>query len=819
MPPSHDTRLTTPAHSVPPRGLHRAPPRGLVWTLFALSLLLGAWAISRANFTADLSAFLPASPDADQRLLVDQLQRGVASRTLMVGIAGGDKSAARTHASKQLAQALRAQAAFTSVNNGERGDYAAAGELLMTHRYVLSPSVTPELFTDAGLRSALQDTALRLATPEGAALKPLWPRDPTGETLRVAESLLPAQSPRMDQGVWVSRDGQRALLLLTLQAGADDVDGQAKAAAAVRDAFGTVISSPAATTPEKLTLQISGQSTFAEQSRTLIEAEATHLSILGAAGVALILWLAFGRVLAVGLAALPVLSGVVMGVAAVALVFGTVHGMTLGFGATLIGESVDYAIYYLIQARPDPRTGKAPWWQDGWPTVRLGLWTSVFGFAALVFSGFPGLAQLGVFSVAGLVTAALVTRYVLPIVAPLGTPGRGARDGLARWTARLVTWLPRLRWPFAALSVVALLFLLLAPQALWRGDLQSLSPVPRAAMQLDAALREDLGASDARTLVVAHGATMDAALQAAHLASERLQALVDSEVLLGFDNPARLLPPLAVQAARRAALPEAKDLTRLVTEATQGLPFRAAQIAPFTDDVQAARMREPLTPAQLRGTALGTALDALVFQRSDGRWAALMPLQWAPTASTPDADAATLKLRQTLAPLPDVTVLDVKASLDGLYGRYMREALWQAVLGALAVVLLLAWVLKSAKRLLAVVLPLVMAVVLTLGLLAALQVPLGILHLVGTLLVVAAGSNYALFFNQLATTSAPIGDSAQADTWASLLLANLTTVLTFGLMATSNIAVLAAMGMVVAPGALLSWVLSASLMGKSSPVP
>ena len=39
------------------------------------------------------------------------------------------------------------------------------------------------------------------------------------------------------------------------------------------------------------------------------------------------------------------------GIAAVSLGFGQVHGMTLGFGTTLIGEAVDYAIYYLIQAR------------------------------------------------------------------------------------------------------------------------------------------------------------------------------------------------------------------------------------------------------------------------------------------------------------------------------------------------------------------------------------------------------------------------------------------------------------------------------------
>jgi predicted exporter len=44
----------------------------------------------------------------------------------------------------------------------------------------------------------------------------------------------------------------------------------------------------------------------------------------------------------------------------------------------------------------------ARWRRESWPTVRLGLFTSLIGFAALVFAGFPGLAQLGVFSIAGL---------------------------------------------------------------------------------------------------------------------------------------------------------------------------------------------------------------------------------------------------------------------------------------------------------------------------------------------------------------------------------------------------------------------------------
>ena len=91
--------------------------------------------------------------------------------------------------------------------------------------------------------------------------------------------------------------------------------------------------------------------------------------------------------------------------------------------------------------------------------------------------------------------------------------------------------------------------------------------------------------------------------------------------------------------------------------------------------------------------------------------------------------------------------------------------------------------------------------------LAAAGVALGILHLVGVLLVVAIGSNYALFFEHLRTRG-----RADDDTLASLALANLTTVASFGLLAASSIAPLAAIGLVVAPGALLCLVLSAAFI-------
>ena len=91
----------------------------------------------------------------------------------------------------------------------------------------------------------------------------------------------------------------------------------------------------------------------------------------------------------------------------------------------------------------------------------------------------------------------------------------------------------------------------------------------------------------------------------------------------------------------------------------------------------------------------------------------------------------------------------IRSELDALYARYLHEARLQAGFGALAVMLLLALQLRSWKRLLRIAQPLGAAVVIVLAALTASGVALGILHLVGLLLIVAIGSNYALFFDQL----------------------------------------------------------------------
>lgn len=790
------------------------PPRRGAWVLggWLACLLLGALWIARTPFQADLSAFLPRDPNLQQQVLLEQIQSGMPSRTLLIGLEGGT-SVQRAEASRAMAQALRDSGLFEQVQNGDLAAWRPVGEWLLAHRYQLSPGVDADRFTAAGMKAAIGETLSLLGTPAGAAVKPLLERDPTGEVQRIAESLIPSQAPRVEQGVWMGRATPRALLLASTRAPGGDLDAQAAAIAKVREAFQSQAMAGG------LTLQLTGAPVFSVDSRARIEREVHLFAAVGTVLMVLLLCLAFGSVKAVAAAFLPVATGIVCGVCAVSLAFGHVHGITLGFGITLIGESIDYAIYYLIQARPaaatPPGQGWQAWLREGWPTVRLGLLTSVCGFAALVFSGFPGLSQLGVFSLAGLAGGALTTRFVLPLCLPDGARGEGARRVLARAARVWSHAMPRWRWGWLALILVALASLLWQTwgqqRSLWQGDLKSLNPVSPAALALDASLRADLAASDAGLLVIVQAADEEAVLQGAEALGARLEALVAQGRLAGFESPARWLPSVATQARRLASLPEESVLRARLAQATQGGPLPAERLEPFVQALGQARQQAPLTRQDLRGTPLAPLLDALLWRRADGTVTALLPLQMAAEPLTPAA------LRALLPAGPDragatVQVLSVQSALDDLYAGYMRQALWQVLFGALGVVLLMAAWLRSPRRLLRVCGPLVGAVVLTLGGLWWCQVSLGVLHLVGLLLVVAVGSNYVLFFDALAHTPAMAHNEG---TMASLLLANLTMVLSFGLIAFSSIPVLSALGLVVAPGALLAFMLAASFL----PVP
>lgn len=771
--------------------------RGLGIWLAGVALCI--FQITQTRFVADLSSFLPSAPTAEQRLLVDQLRDGALSRVVLIGIEGAD-AATRAALSRELANALRGDARFSGVANGAATNFERERELLFDHRYVLSAAVKPERFAVEGLRAAISESLERLASPAGLLLKSLIPRDPTGEMLTVVDQVRPPEGPRMSEGVWSSPDERRALLVARTRASGSDTDAQAQAVSAIEAALRKAVAAQGGSAANAR-LVMTGPGVFSVRARAMVEHDVVRLTTLSGLIVVTLLLIVYRSPLALALGFVPVISGALAGIAAVSLGFGTVHGITLGFGTTLIGEAIDYSIYLFVQAEGGGASGDASWVERFWPTIRLGVLTSIAGFSALLFSGLPGLAQLGLYSIAGLVVAAAVTRFVLPGLLPRDFRVRDL-SAIGSRLAAACRRAARLRWVVAVIAIASIAVVWAHRGTLWDTELSSLNPITMQDRMLDNELRSALGASDARTMIAVRGADADEVLRSAEAIGERFDPLVAAGKLGGYESPARFLPSAATQRARLESIPDADTLRARLRSALAGLPLRAERLEPFIEDATRARSRGLLARENVSGSALELALDGLLFRDSSGRWTAMLGLR--PPASGV-LDEAAVRKAVAEAGVRDAMVLDLKSEVDRLYAGYFRRALTMSGIGFAVIVILLFAALRSPARVARVMAPFVAGalVVATWHLLNGTR--LTIFHLVGLLLVAAVGSNYSLFFDRIATRH----DADVRRTLASLALANLTTVTGFGILALSSIPVLKAIGSTVALGTFVTLLFAA----------
>lgn len=765
----------------------------LVWLLFVGFCIL---VVSRIQIGADLNAFLPGTPTPAQRLLTEQLRDGNVSRLILIGIEG-DTAANLAATSKELAQRMRKEHDFLMVNNGEAGTLDKDQAFLVDNRYLLSSAVTAARFTPEALRGSLENSLGMLGSPAGAMVKHIIPRDPSGEVLHMLEGYAGQSQPASQEGVWMSRDGKRALLILQTAAAGYDIDAQQHAVELLRRHF-VEITQGAATPGQKM--HLSGPGVFSVEARDNIEGVATRFSIITALLVSALMLLVYRSWLVLAISLLPVISGALAGIAAVSMGYGVVFGVTLGFGITLIGEAVDYSIYFFTQLSPGKPANQAL--ENIWPTIRLGVLTTICGFGPMFLADFPGLAQLGLFSVVGLIVAVLVARWVLPVMvkanfAPVAPTMLGSK------VIALIAQAPKLCPLMLVAVLAAAISIALHREPIWSDQLSSLFPLSIEKQQIDQSLRDDLGAPDVRYLIVIAGQDREEVLERSEAVSARLDTMVRTAKLAGYDTPSRFLPSQKTQQARQEALPDTPLLRANLKKALDGLPFRDDLFEPFLQEVAAARSGPLLTPESMKGTNLGLQAESLLAHYDDG-WRAMLPLRGV-------ADADTIR-EAFNSQDGGIVLLDLKNESDALYESYVNEAVTLSIFGALAILMLLFASLRSLWRVAEVLLPLAAAIIITLAILLAGGQKLLLFHLVGMLLAVAIGSNYSLFFDRESNSKKQGEDSRL--TMVSLLVANVSTTIAFGMLAFSGVPVLTAIGQTVALGAFLSLLFSAVLMGS-----
>jgi len=765
-------------------------PKTMALAVWLALLAAGAVIAGRTDYRTDMGDFLPHSSSVAQQALAAQVNGGAASHIVLLGITAAP-APVLAEVSEGLAARLRPKPDILDALNGDAQSFAAAQTYVWRNRYLLSPGVTPAAFSVAGLHTALQNDLALLGSALGVAMGQSLPADPTGAMLGLINQFSPGSGPAMQDGVWMTPDGSAALLLIHTAAPGFDLDAQARTQALINADF--ALARAGVPGAEAALLQMSGPGVFAVATRDTTKADVSRLSLLAMLGAVGLLAFAYRSPRMIFLGILPIASGAIAAIAAVSLVFGFVHGITLGFGVTLIGESLDYAIYLFTQTGQDEPASQTL--ARIWPALRLGALISIAGFGAMLASSFTGFAQLGLFSIAGLIAAAATTRFVLPHLVPRGFFAPGAAS-----LARPIVWLIRHLVPAraaVALAVLAAVGALATHRGgMWDGNLLDLSPIPAATQTLDATLRQELGVSGQRYFAVFQADGAQSALQMSERMAPALNRLVAAGALGGVSLPSTILPSDAAQRQRQAALPDAATLHTNFTQAAATLPFNQQAFAPFFAAAAAAKTAPLLTPADLP-PALSLQLASTLVRNQAG-WVVMAPLQ-----NVRDVAAVTAVLP------PGVQLADLNEESTRLLGTFQRQAVTLAVAGSAAILALLWGGLRSLPRVAAIAAPVAAAVTITAALLTLNGAKLSIFMVAGFLLIIAIGSNYCLFFERIAP-----GTPAWPRAVAAIALANFCAVAAYGLLSCSRIPVLHDIGETVAIGTFLTLICGAVLSTK-----
>nr|ADU90648.1 putative transmembrane protein [Collimonas sp. MPS11E8] len=533
--------------------------------------------------------------------------------------------------------------------------------------------------------------------------------------------------------------------------------------------------------------------------------EMSTIGIGSLLGIVLLMWLTFRSLRPIGLIMLSIGIGCLAAFSLCWMIFGQVHLLTLVFGASLIGVAQDYAIYFLCsRVSADPSLQSWQLLRRLLPGLGLTLAAAVIGYIGLALTPFPGLRQMAVFSVLGLVFAWLTVIFWFP---SLLTAATLKSSPFAAWVGQTRRHWPLLRVNRAA-ALIALLFGIFALAGIMRltvnDDIRSLQTPPKALLADQIKLGKLLDAPTPVQFYLVRGASAEQVLQREEALARRLEPLIAKHIIGGYQAMSSWTPSLQTQAANRTLV------TQALLAPDGPLKTLAAQLG--EDDGWVAQMRSralsaaasangghDLTPAEFLKSAASEPSRHLWLGKVEGKdgqgsvYASIVALRGL------DNYANLPALKQAAQQLDGVSWVDKVSEISSVLGHYRQYMGW-VLLGAYAAIylLLFARYRSAAWRVLT---PPAVASIATLALLGLLGQPLQLFHVLALMLILGLGVDYGIFLQE---------QSMQRDrfAWLTVSLSAASALLSFGLLALSATPPLHAFGFTMLIGIAIVWLIA-----------
>jgi predicted exporter len=463
--------------------------------------------------------------------------------------------------------------------------------------------------------------------------------------------------------------------------------------------------------------------------------------------------------------------------------FGSIHLLTLVFGSSLLGISIDHCLHFFadrLAAGPDWRADTGL--QRIFPGITIGLITTIIGYAGLYLTGFPGMQQMAVFSCAGLAGAYFTVIWFYP--AWIKQPAGAARGPWLRYSGELLHRLrPRnRRWFWVLLPVLALIAVPGLLRVHTDDDIRALQPVSKPLRAVEQQIRAITGMQGGTQYFLVEGDSPAAVLASEETLTKELRALVDKGHLAGYAAISRQLPSPRRQDENLQLIQSAlADRATLQAYADQ-IGLEPKVLDDYRLAVAASAGGGDLGLQHWLDSPAGSALQHQWVGRTARGYAALVPLYGI-------VDMA--PLRALAGQQAQWHYVDKAADMSDLFKRYRERATLLIVVAYCFVYVFLAW--RYGPLLgLAVMLPTALAATLTIAGLAWLGYALNLFHLLALLLVLGIGIDYSLFLLE--------DDELSPACMLAILLSAVANELSFGMLTVSETPAVRAFGLTVLIG-------------------
>lgn len=757
-----------------------------------ICMVSAAWyAISSTIINSDMQQFLPqySSKNTSENIhpvKVMSVLSESSSGLFLISIQGGTEEQ-RATTSIDLRTELIKNNFFISVNNGQGKLSKKDKAVLKKYRYLLSSQhdvPNSNVMSENFLSSQFEKRYQEIISPLSGLFKKTIQYDPTAEIRYFLSQLRGDTQPNKKHSVWFSQNFNAALLVVLSEVNGSDINEQQKAITLIKKSFKNNNSN-------NLKLSMTGAGVFAVDARTKIKAESQTISIVASIAVMLLIFIAFRSVWYVMIAVVPLLSAILIAVIVTQSIFNSIQGITLAFGLTLIGVALDYPVHIFSHAEKNKSLAQSL--NDIWPTIRLGALTTSLGFLALTQTSFSGLAQLGVFSMSGIITAALVSRYAMPslmMLRPISVINK-----VPKWVVKL-SQIGELYSAkrVSAISLLAISLLFIFPVN-WENNLIKLSPISYDQLELDNELRQQLKADNRRHVAVIKAKDRNAILLKAESIAPQLERMVQDKIINGYRSPHQVLPSYELQIKRQQNLPEKKVLQKRVEQSLKNHSLSEKIFRSFIKDVESSKTLTPLNRDTLQATQFSQQLSTLLYPY-DNEWIGVIRFIGVNNATALQSAIDSMGNNE-------LQYINIKTTSQSIVNDFKNEALELIGIGLIVIFVVLAVSIGIRERLFRVCFIVGTALVLDIVLLNMFGQALSLFHLISLLLVIGLGLDYSLFFTRPNTNN-----RARERIVYGLLVCFGSTALVFGMLALSNIPVLAAIGTTVIIGVSICFILA-----------